>query len=384
MIHNIRKYISVLLVATLFLLPTYADTLTDKKNQLDSAQQHIKDKESLIQQQEEEKKQIEVEIQELDTKVVEIEDNIKDLGIKIEAKQEEVRLSEIDLKEATVKKDDQYDATKQRMVQMYKNQRIGYMQLVFSSGNLWDAINRTKYINRISEKDNHILDGYEEQIEIIEVHKDKIEEEKNDLDLLRSEEIASKEGLNEAINAKQMAITSLQNKQDAVSREIEELEDISKEIQDDIKKLTAEMESQNKDKIPSQYGGGTFAWPVPGWYRISSEYGPRTSPIFGKTEFHTGIDIPAAYGESVVAAADGTVITAGWVRGFGNTVIISHGSGLSTLYGHNSSVTVSVGQSVRKGDVVAKIGSTGYSTGNHLHFEARLNNSHTNPWAYLK
>ncbi len=181
-----------------------------------------------------------------------------------------------------------------------------------------------------------------------------------------------------------MAIANLQNRQDEVSREIQELEDISESLQDDIKKLTAEMEAQNKDKIPSQYGGGTFTWPVPGWYRISSEYGPRTSPIFGKTEFHTGIDIPAAYGESVLAAADGTVITAGWVRGFGNTVIISHGSGLSTLYGHNSSVTVSVGQSVRKGDVVAKIGSTGYSTGNHLHFEVRLNNSHTNPWAYLK
>ncbi len=185
--NNIRKYISVLLVAMLFLLPTYADTITDKKNQLNNAQQHIKDKESLIEQQQVEKNKIEDEIKELDTKVVEIEDNIKDLGLKIVDKQKEIKLSEIDLEKATIKKDDQYDATKQRMVQMYKNQRIGYVQVIFSSGNLWDAINRTKYINRISEKDNNILGDYEEQIEVIEVHKDKIEVEKNNLDLLSSE-----------------------------------------------------------------------------------------------------------------------------------------------------------------------------------------------------
>ncbi len=382
--NNIMRYVSVLLVVILCLIPTYADTLSDKKNQLNSAQQHIKDKEALLSQQEAEKNKIEAEIQKLDTEVVEIEDNIKQLGTKIEAKQEEIKLSELDLEAATIKKDDQYEATKERMVQMYKNQRIGYMELVFASDNLLDAINRTKYINKISERDNDILSDYEEQIKVIEVHKDKIEEEKNDLDLLRSEEITSKEGFNEAIESKQVAMNSLQDKQNAVSREIEELEDVSQSLEADIKKITAEMEAQNKDKIPPQYGGGKFAWPVPGWYRISSEYGPRTSPIFGKTEFHTGIDIPAGYGESVVSVADGTVITAGWIRGFGNTVIVSHGSGLTTLYGHNSSLTVSAGQKVKTGDVIAKIGSTGYSTGNHLHFEVRLNNSHTNPWAYLK
>ena len=124
-------------------------------------------------------------------------------------------------------------------------------------------------------------------------------------------------------------------------------------------------------------------WPVPGNYRVSSGYVDRTSPIFGTAEFHTGIDIPANYGTSVVAAADGVVITAGWVNGYGNTVMISHGSGLVTLYGHNSSLVVSKGDSVKKGQTIAKVGSTGYSTGNHCHFEVRKDGDHVDPNIYL-
>ncbi|MBQ7241903.1 MAG: M23 family metallopeptidase, partial [Firmicutes bacterium] len=101
------------------------------------------------------------------------------------------------------------------------------------------------------------------------------------------------------------------------------------------------------------------------------------------SEFHTGLDIPAPRGTNIVAAADGKVITAGYVRGYGNTIMISHGNGLVTLYGHNSSLAVSVGDWVSAGSVVAYCGSTGNSTGNHCHFEVRVNGSHTNPWNYL-
>lgn len=379
-----KRYVSIFLVALFLLTPLGAESLNDKKDQLTNAQQNIKDKESILEEQKEEEKDLEGQIKALDMQVVDIEDNIKELGEKLQQKMKEIEKSEKDLEAATKKKDEQYEATKDRMVQMYKNQDMGYMQVVFSADNLWDAINKVEYIKRISNKDDKILGEYKEQIEVIEVHKEKIEEEKIDLDLLRAQELAKKDELSQAINAKQVAINKLQEEQNKTTAQISELEDISVKLEADIKRLTAEMEAQQQHKIPVEYVGGAFAWPVPGWYRISSEYGPRTSPIFGTSEFHTGIDIPASYGQSVSAAADGTVITAGWVRGFGNTVMISHGSGLVTLYGHNSSLTVTVGQSVSKGETVAKIGSTGYSTGNHLHFEVRVNNKHTNPWAYLK
>ncbi|ADZ85179.1 peptidoglycan DD-metalloendopeptidase family protein [Cellulosilyticum sp. ST5] len=378
-----KKQISILLAFTLLLVPVYADTINDKKNQLSSAEQHIKDKEQLLEERKQERAAIEAEIKEVDTKMVAIQDNIKELGDQLEQKKLEIEESEKELEAANIKKDEQYEATKARMVQMYKNQKVGYIQVVFSSNSFWEAINRLEYIRRISEKDNTLLDTYQAQIDYIEVQKEKIESEKSDLDLLQKKEISKKNELEEARAAKQVAIDKLESEEGKLAGEISKLEEISEQLEEDIKKLTEEMEAKNKNQIPTQYTGGTFTWPVPGYYRISSEYNPRTSPISGNYEFHTGIDIPAGYGEDVVAAGDGVVITAGWINGYGNTVMISHGSGIVTLYGHNSSVVVSQGQTVSKGQVVAKIGSTGYSTGNHCHFEVRVNGSHTSPWPYL-
>ncbi len=378
-----KKQISILLAFTLLLVPVYADTINDKKNQLSSAEQHIKDKEQLLEERKQERAAIEAEIKEVDTKMVAIQDNIKELGDQLEQKKLEIEESEKELEAANIKKDEQYEATKARMVQMYKNQKVGYIQVVFSSNSFWEAINRLEYIRRISEKDNTLLDTYQAQIDYIEVQKEKIESEKSDLDLLQKKEISKKNELEEARAAKQVDIDKLESEEGKLAGEISKLEEISEQLEEDIKKLTEEMEAKNKNQIPTQYTGGTFTWPVPGYYRISSEYNPRTSPISGNYEFHTGIDIPAGYGEDVVAAGDGVVITAGWINGYGNTVMISHGSGIVTLYGHNSSVVVSQGQTVSKGQVVAKIGSTGYSTGNHCHFEVRVNGSHTSPWPYL-
>lgn len=379
-----KKYISILLAFTLLFVPVYADTINDKKEQLSSAEQDIKDKEQLLEERKEEKAAIEAEIREVDTKMVTIQDNIQKLSNQLEEKKLEIEQSERELEAANIKKDEQYEATKARMTQMYKNQKVGYIQVIFSASSFWQAINRIEYIRRISEKDNTLLDTYQAQIEYIEVQKKKIETEKAELDALQKEEISKKNELEEARSAKQVAINKLESEENRLQGEISKLEEISEQLEADIKKLTEEMEERNKNQIPTQYTGGTFTWPVPGYYRISSEYNPRTSPISGKYEFHTGIDIPAGYGEDVVAGGDGTVITARWVNGYGYTVMISHGSGIVTLYGHNSSLVVSEGQSVSKGQVIAKIGSTGYSTGNHCHFEVRVNGSHTSPWPYLK
>lgn len=134
------------------------------------------------------------------------------------------------------------------------------------------------------------------------------------------------------------------------------------------------------------YSGGKFLWPVPKYTRISCDFGPRICPFHGP-ENHSGVDLAAPYGVSVLAAADGKVVLSGWNGSYGNCVILSHGSGLFTLYGHNSSLQVKVGDTVRKGDVIALVGSTGSSTGNHSHFEVREGGKeHSNavsPWKYL-
>ena len=399
-----RKKIVFLVMIVALLIPTNATSLNDKKNELSQTKQNIKDKQEAAKKKKAQKEAIQEEIKQVDLEIVEIQDNIDKLGEQLEEKKKEISESQDRLEEAIIKKDNQYDATKRRMVQMYKNQKIGYIQVVFSSNSFWDAINRVEYVRSISKKDNNILDEYRLQIETIEQQKQKIEEERNELDLLQKEEIAKNEEMKVVKNKKEVAMEKLAAEEGKLKSEITNLQEISEDLKVQIQELTKKLEeearrkreeearrkqaalssgSSSSGRVPTQYVGGTFMWPVPGNYRVSSGYVNRTSPIFGSAEFHTGIDIPANYGVSVVAAADGVVITSGWVNGYGNTVMISHGSGLVTLYGHNSSLVVSNGQSVKKGDVIAKIGSTGYSTGNHCHFEVRLNGDHIDPYTYL-
>jgi murein DD-endopeptidase MepM/ murein hydrolase activator NlpD len=127
---------------------------------------------------------------------------------------------------------------------------------------------------------------------------------------------------------------------------------------------------------------GALTWPAPSTY-VTSSYGYRNHPIFGTSRFHSGVDIAADYGDPIAAADSGTVIYSDWMSGYGYTVIIDHGNGISTLYAHNSSLYVGNGQYVNKGQQIAGAGSTGYSTGPHLHFEVRVNGSTINPMSYF-
>ena len=135
--------------------------------------------------------------------------------------------------------------------------------------------------------------------------------------------------------------------------------------------------------LDTVYIGGQLAWPVPGYTRITSKYAMRVHPITGQYKLHTGVDIGAPMGANFVAANDGTVVKAGMNAAYGNMVIIDHGGGISTLYAHGSEILVEVGQTVKRGDAVLKVGSTGYSTGPHAHFEVRINGVTTDPLPYI-
>lgn len=145
-----------------------------------------------------------------------------------------------------------------------------------------------------------------------------------------------------------------------------------------------EESSDEEESKEPEYNGGAFTWPCPSSTRVTSDYGPRTAPTGGASSYHRGIDIGAAYGADIVAAADGTVSFAGYSNAAGNYVTVSHGNGVYTVYMHCSSLNVSKGQGVSAGQVIAKVGSTGISTGNHLHFGVSLNGSYVNPWDYLQ
>ncbi len=148
--------------------------------------------------------------------------------------------------------------------------------------------------------------------------------------------------------------------------------------------IRSQSGSTNTNNSNVKYANGKLVWPVPGYYSISSPFGYRIHPVYKTKKLHTGIDIPAPYGTIGVAAGDGTVIYAGWISGYGNSVIIDHGGGISTLYAHNSSILVSKGKSVKKGEPVVKLGSTGLVTGVNLHFEVRINGTPVDPEPYVR
>ena len=182
----------------------------------------------------------------------------------------------------------------------------------------------------------------------------------------------------------------LENTKTVRENYISKLSDQEKSIQEKIDEyntrfaeINAEILAIARDGIDTQYIGGELAWPVPGYTRISSKYGMRTHPITGVYKLHTGVDISAPLGANFIAANDGIVTKAGYNSAYGNMVIIDHGGGVSTLYAHGSEILVQVGQVVKRGESILKVGSTGYSTGPHAHFEVRLNGVVTDPMPYI-
>ena len=158
-------------------------------------------------------------------------------------------------------------------------------------------------------------------------------------------------------------------------------------LQKKADELEAELKRIASSSTNSKYTGGTMTWPLPGYYGISSYFGNRLHPVLKVYKMHTGVDIAGAgcNGKNVVAAANGKVITAGWISGYGYTVMIDHGGGIVTLYAHSQKLLVKKGDTVKAGDVIMLVGSTGYATGPHVHFEVRVNGKYVNPLnGYIK
>lgn len=357
------------------IMPLHASSLSSVKNELEDTKESIESTKQELSKTEQEAKQLEEEVYALDKKIIEAEDKLLAIAKDLENKKKEVEVTQKELEEAIAKKDYQYNATKQRMVQMYKNEKSGYIELIFSSGSLSELLNRAQYIKVISEYDNQLIEEYQKQQEIISEKKATLETEQANIEKLHSNQEAAMKELEKMRADKNKKAAEKKSKANALGETLDELEEQEEALQLKIKKLT--------EASTVKYTGGKFAWPVPGYYNISSQYNPRTNPISGIAEFHQGIDIPAPYGQSVTAAAPGKVIISGWVRGFGNTIMIDHGGGIVTIYGHNSSLVANTGDYVTKGQQVARVGSTGNSTGNHCHFEVRINGNHTSPWNYL-
>lgn len=266
---------------------------------------------------------------------------------------------------------------KKRLRDIYINGQINYLDVLLGAKDFSDFSSRMYLLQKIVKNDLNLLDALKKDAQEIENRTAELNGQLSELKAARAQLEAKKARVNQV---REKRANMLYKKEEAKHRAEEEYDRLAA-ISENITVMLRNMESGGKTGGQSAGGTGRFVWPCRG--EITSYFGWRTHPIFGTTKYHSGMDIAVDYGTPIVAADNGNVIYSGWLGGYGNCVMIDHGGGLVTLYGHNSSLTVSEGQHVNKGQLVAYAGSTGYSTGPHCHFEARLHGEVTEPLNYL-
>lgn len=315
-----------------------------------------------------------------------IQSKIADLKGKIEEKEDEIVQTQGELESAIEDQNNQYEAMKKRIKFMYEKGDNLYMELIFSSTSFSDMLNKADYIEMLSAYDRKMLDQYVATRELIELYKQQLEEEMAYLEEAKTGVESEEASLNSLIDEKKDRIEQVGNDIDAKEAAIAEYEADIKEQNETIailEKVVAEEKARLAEESRLKYDGGMFKWPAPSYTAISSEYGNRMHPTLGVERFHNGLDMAAPGGSPILAAYDGNVVAADYSSSMGNYIMIDHGDGLYTIYMHASALYVSKGNFVVKGQNIAAVGSTGRSTGNHLHFSVRLNGNYVNPWNYL-
>lgn len=270
------------------------------------------------------------------------------------------------------------EALKKRLREIYKNSSVNYLELLFSSSSMSDFINRSYFFSKIVGRDAQLIQGISEDYNTIKTEKTQLVKATNQVKELATEIKEKKEEISAKAEEVKQIYASLKERREAYEKQIAEMERSSNELE---KIILAKIAERTKTKIQIIGSTGSIDWPLRG--RITSVFGMRKNPFWRGRHMHTGLDIAAPYGETIRAADGGEVIYAGWWDGYGKAVVIDHGKKMSTVYGHMSRIYAQSGSSVKKGQIIGLVGSTGYSTGPHLHFEVRLNGRPQNPSRYL-
>lgn len=393
----LKRTALVVLMASLAAAPAYGAS----KKDVDSAKGKI----SSI---EEEKKKTEQAIKELETLkantesyVRKLDEQLETLNAEVDRLEGNIRNKEQNIEETTVKLADaaqveekQYDAMKKRIKYMYEKGDSSYLDLLLQSKSMSELLNRAEYITKISEYDRNMLNQYIAVKDGIAEDKAKMEQEKKELLVLREQTTSKKNSVEALVNEKSAELKKVNSQIGTKTAQVEAYEKDIKAQEDKIKQIEAEIKRQEEEARKKAEAAGQkyntvsignikFIWPCPSSSRITSGFGGRESPTEGASTNHQAIDIGAPTGSNIVAAADGTVTISTYSYSAGNYIMLNHGGGVSTVYMHCSQLLVSAGDTVKQGQVIAKVGSTGYSTGPHLHFGVRLNGSYVDPIKYV-
>ena len=437
--YGFQRLLCFFLAALFLTMPAYGATKKDVEDAKDKAQIIEAEKrktEQKIAELETLKSDTQAYIRELDMQLLQLADELDQLELDITAKQAQVDETTAHLKEAEATEREQYEAMKLRIQYMYEKGDSSYLDMLLSSGSMSELLNRAEYIQEISVYDRDMLEKYKAVVADIAATKAKLEEELAQLEDLKTQTEAKQASVLMLADEKNKELANLNSQLETqaelragyeadlaetnariaqMEEEIRKAEEEARRRAEEEARRKAEEEARRKAEEAareregageasgkavdapkdngkssssvsapaSSKGTGSLSWPLPASDYITSGFGHRESPTAGASSNHQGIDIGASTGSSITAADGGTVITASYSSSAGNYVVISHGNGLSTVYMHCSKLLVSEGDTVSKGQTIAKVGSTGYSTGPHLHFGVRKNGSYVDPTDYV-
>lgn len=369
----IRRKRAVSLLLTLAL--SFGLAIQADATNVDEAKQKAEELES-------KKKAAESEKESLNAQLQSIVSEMEDTKTKIEDKEEEITAKEEELFEAKIDESNQYDSMKKRIQFMYENGNTQFVEILCESKSIGDFLNNAEYISTISEYDRNMLVEFQNIVADVEEQEQALQEEYDELEVMQNDLIAKQDEVEGMMSSKDAEISELDNELGDAKAKLAELEAAAATAARKQNEAATGY-SPNGAGAAQVTGNGTFTHPCPNYTYISSEFGWRPQPIPGASSNHKGMDFAAPTGTPIYAAADGRVIQASYSGNAGNLVIIDHGNGLQTYYMHTHQMFVRTGQTVSKGQNIATVGTTGNSSGPHLHFQVMLNGTPVNPRNYL-
>lgn len=375
-VNKAAKLVMIILVVALLAstTATFGNEIDHINRQIEQLQQQQKGLTTELRENESQRRDVSAELTKIGSDIARTQNEISTLQSQIQNTEENIARAEDELAWASMRIEEKKDQLARRLDAMYRNGNIAYAEVLMNSRDFTELMSNLDMVQKIVNHDVELLQFLEEQRMIVEDRKIELEASRRLLSELRQVEENRQKLLLVSRGEQERLRQELEQDKAALSRQLDQLEKEAKDLEKVLLKLQSEGE----------YIGGVMKWPVPGHTRISSPYGNRMHPILRTNRFHAGIDIPAPTGTNIIAAAPGRVAFSGTQGGYGRTVIIDHGGGIMSLYAHNSQLLVSEGEQVTQGKVIAKAGSTGMSTGPHLHFEVRKNGKYVDPMPWLK
>lgn len=406
-----KKKIAVLAAAAALTLGTvfssYATSkaIEDAKKKVSSMEEEKKKVESTLKELEGKKSDTAAYVKELDRNLSALAGELTKLEGDISQKEEQIEEAKVELETAKITENRQYEDMKLRIQYMYENGQTGLLESMMQSESIVELLNRAEYASQITSYDRKMLEEYRKTRQEVALKEEALKTEHQELLTLQDSTKAKQSSVKTLMASKEAELASYETKIASAQGEIDQYNADIKAQEEHMARVEAEIRRKEEEarkaeearraeeakKNQSSAGGDStvkkgntnFIWPCPASGRISSAFGDRSSPTEGASTNHKGIDIPAPSGSSIVAAADGKVVISTYSYSAGNYIMIDHGGGLTTVYMHCSQLLVKEGETVKQGQTIAKVGSTGYSTGPHLHFGVRSGGSYVNPSGYV-